>query len=57
MDYDASHDVYIAGRFGATDRGLAAMRAGRQRWLEEMRAKKAGGEIDRFPGGRKSGSG
>jgi hypothetical protein len=38
-------------------RSLAAMRAGRQRWLEEMRAKKAAGEIDRFPGGRKSGSG
>jgi hypothetical protein len=33
------------------------MRAGRQRWLEEMRAKKAAGEIDRFPGGRKSGPG
>ena len=35
---------------------LAAMRAGRQRWLEETRAKKAAGEIERFPGGRKSGS-
>ena len=35
---------------------LAAMRAGRQRWLEEMRAKKAAGEIERFPAGRKSGS-
>jgi hypothetical protein len=31
------------------------MRAGRQRWHEEMRAKKAAGEIERFPGGRKSG--
>jgi hypothetical protein len=31
------------------------MRAGRKRWHEEMRAKKALGEIDRFPGGRKSG--
>jgi hypothetical protein len=31
------------------------MRAGRLRWLEEMRSKKAAGEIDRFPGGRKSG--
>jgi hypothetical protein len=33
------------------------MRAGRQRWLEEMRVKKVTGEIDRFPGGRKSGPG
>jgi hypothetical protein len=33
------------------------MRAGRQRWLVDMRAKKAAGEIDRFPGGRKSGPG
>jgi hypothetical protein len=31
------------------------MRAGRQRWHEEVRAKKAAGEIERFPGGRKSG--
>jgi hypothetical protein len=38
-------------------RSLAAMRAGRQRWLEETRAKKAAGEIERFPGGRKAGSG
>jgi hypothetical protein len=38
-------------------RALAAMHAGRQRWLEEMRTKKASGEIERFPGGRKSGSG
>jgi hypothetical protein len=37
-------------------RALAAMRAGRQGWLEDMRAKKAAGEIDRFPGGRKSGA-
>jgi hypothetical protein len=37
-------------------RSLAAMRAGRQRWLEEMRAKKAAGEIERFPGGRKAGA-
>jgi hypothetical protein len=36
-------------------RSLAAMRAGRQRWLEKTRAKKAAGEIGRFPGGRKSG--
>ena len=36
-------------------RSLAAMRAGRQRWHEEMRAKKASGEIERFPGGRKAG--
>src|SRR6516162_7578582 len=36
-------------------RSLAAMRDGWQRWLEETRAKKAAGEIDRFPGGRKSG--
>jgi hypothetical protein len=32
------------------------MHDGWQRWLEEMRAKKAAGEIDRFPGGRKSGA-
>jgi hypothetical protein len=38
-------------------RALVAMRVGRQRWLEEMRAKKAAGEIERFPGGRKSGPG
>jgi hypothetical protein len=38
-------------------RSLAAMRAGRQRWLEEMRRKKAAGEIERFPCGRKSGPG
>jgi hypothetical protein len=38
-------------------RSLAAMREGRQRWLEETRAKKTAGEIKRFPGGRKSGSG
>ena len=31
------------------------MRDGWQRWHEEMLAKKAAGEIDRFPGGRKSG--
>jgi hypothetical protein len=36
-------------------RSLAAMRDGWQRWLEKTRAKKALGEIDRFPGGRKSG--
>jgi hypothetical protein len=44
-----------------TDEGkassLAAMREGRQRWLADMHAKKAAGEIKRFPGGRKSGSG
>jgi hypothetical protein len=34
---------------------LAAMRAGRQRWLAEMHEKKAAGAIKRFPGGRKSG--
>jgi hypothetical protein len=38
-------------------RSLAAMRDGRQRWHEQTRAKKAAGEIDRFPGGRKSGAG
>jgi hypothetical protein len=38
-------------------RSLAAMREGRQRWLADMHAKKAAGEIARFPGGRKSGSG
>ena len=37
-------------------RSLAAMHDGWQRWHEEMRAKKAAGEIDRFPGGRKSGA-
>jgi hypothetical protein len=36
-------------------RSLAAMREGWQRWLEETRAKKATGEVERFPGGRKSG--
>ena len=38
-------------------RSLAAMREGWQRWLEKTRAAKALGEIDRFPGGRKSGPG
>jgi hypothetical protein len=33
------------------------MHDGWQRWLEEMRAKKAAGEIKRFPGGRTSGAG
>ncbi|HVI85823.1 MAG TPA: hypothetical protein VNA86_10930, partial [bacterium] len=33
-----------------------AMHDGWQRWHEEMRAKKAAGEIDRFPGGRRSGA-
>jgi hypothetical protein len=37
------------------ERSLAAMHDGWQRWHEQMRAKKAAGEIDRFPGGRKSG--
>jgi hypothetical protein len=37
-------------------RVLAALLEGRQRWLEEMRAKKKAGLIARFPGGRKSGS-
>jgi hypothetical protein len=36
-------------------RSLAAMREGRQRWLADTRAKKAAGEIKRFPAGRKSG--
>jgi hypothetical protein len=36
-------------------RSLAAMHDGWRRWLEETRAKKAAGEIERFPGGRKSG--
>jgi hypothetical protein len=38
-------------------RVLAALIEGRQRWLEEMRAKKKAGLIARFPGGRKSGDG
>jgi hypothetical protein len=38
-------------------RSLAAMHDGWQRWLVDMRARKAAGEIDRFPGGRKSGAG
>jgi hypothetical protein len=42
---------------GGKARALAAMRAGRQRRLEDMRAKKAAGKIERFPGGRKSGAG
>jgi hypothetical protein len=37
-------------------RSLAAMRDGWQRWLEKTRAAKALGEIERFPGGRKSGA-
>jgi hypothetical protein len=36
-------------------RSLAAMREGWRRWIEKTRAAKALGEIDRFPGGRKSG--
>jgi hypothetical protein len=36
-------------------RVLAALIEGRQRWMEEMRAKKKAGLIARFPGGRKSG--
>jgi hypothetical protein len=36
-------------------RVLAALIEGRQRWLEEMRAKKKAGLIARFPGGRKPG--
>jgi hypothetical protein len=38
-------------------RSLAAMHDGWPRWLEETRAKKAAGEIERFPGGRKAGAG
>jgi hypothetical protein len=38
-------------------RANAAREAGRQRWLQEMRAKKATGEIKRFPCGRRSGPG
>jgi hypothetical protein len=38
------------------EKSLAAMREGWQRWLEKTRAAKALGEIDRFPGGRKSGA-
>jgi hypothetical protein len=38
-------------------RANAARDAGLTRWREDMRAKKAAGEIDRFPGGRKSGPG
>jgi hypothetical protein len=37
-------------------RALAAMRAGRQRWLAEMRIKLTAGEIARFPGGRRAGA-
>jgi hypothetical protein len=37
-------------------RAIAAMRAGRQRWVEETREKVAHGELDRFPNGRKSGA-
>jgi hypothetical protein len=37
-------------------KALMAMREGRQRWLEETRAKKAAGLIARFPCGRKSGA-
>jgi hypothetical protein len=37
-------------------RSLAAMHDGWQRWLEEARSKKAAGEIERFPRGRKSGA-
>ena len=37
-------------------RVLAALIEGRQRWMEEMRAKKKAGLIVRFPGGRKSGT-
>jgi hypothetical protein len=36
-------------------RVLAALIEGRQRWMEEMRAKKRAGLIARFPGGRKPG--
>jgi hypothetical protein len=38
-------------------RVLAALIEGRQRWLEEMRAKKKAGLIARFPGGRRPGYG
>jgi hypothetical protein len=38
-------------------RANAARDAGLERWREAMRDKKAAGEIDRFPGGRKSGPG
>ena len=37
-------------------RSIAAMREGRQRWLDLMHARKEAGEIDRFPAGRKSGT-
>jgi hypothetical protein len=37
------------------EKSLAAMHDGWQRWLAETRAAKALCEIDRFPGGRKSG--
>ena len=36
-------------------RVLAALIEGRQRWMEEMRAKKKAGLLARFPGGRKPG--
>ena len=38
------------------EKSLAAMHDGWQRWLEEARSKKAAGEIERFPRGRKSGA-
>jgi hypothetical protein len=34
---------------------IAAMKAGRARWVADMRAKITTGEIDRFPNGRKAG--
>ena len=33
---------------------LAAMKAGRRRWVERMRAAKAAGLIERFPNGRRA---
>ncbi len=36
-------------------RAVAAMVAGRRRWVEKMRALKAEGKIKRFPGGRRAG--
>jgi hypothetical protein len=54
---DLSGAVGASPNRGRQGPSLAAMRAGRQRWLKETRAKKAAGEIDRFPGGRKSGAG
>jgi hypothetical protein len=46
----------LAGRpkgIAAHPNTIAALRRGRQRWLEQMRLAKAAGRIDKIPGGRK----